>query len=89
MMKLLGNRVLVKREPKKEAEGFEAVKAIDDFTSRGVVVQVGDEVTKEDIKVGATVAFAKFSPDTHSVTVDDEEMKAVLVSDIIAIGHGG
>lgn len=86
-MDLLGNRVLVRREPEVKAEGFQAVKAVDDFTSRGVIAGIGDEVVHGGIKNGATVVFARFSPDTHTVQVDGEDMKSVLVSDIIAIVH--
>lgn len=84
MMKLLGNRVLVKREPKAETTGFAEVKAIDDFTCRGIVHGVGDEVELA-VSPGDIVLFAKFSPDTFTVDFDGEDMKSVLVSDIIAI----
>lgn len=90
-MDLLGNRVLVRREPEAKSEGFQAVKAVDDFTSRGVIAGIGDEVDTvrqgRRIEVGQTVVFARFSPDTHTVQVDGEDMKSVLVSDIIAIVH--
>ena len=90
-MELLGNRVLVRREPEAKTEGFQAVKAVDDFTSRGVIAGIGDDVDTarpdRKIEVGATVVFARFSPDTHTVHVDGEDMKSVLESDIIAIVH--
>lgn len=88
-MRLLGNRVLVKREPKVESSGFEQVQAVDDFVGRGIVVMLGDEVdavsAAPTFEVGQTVVFAKFSPDTRTIEHEGEEMKSVLVSDIIAI----
>jgi len=83
-MRLLGNRVLVKREAVEDKGGFESVKAIDDFVSRGVVYMVGED-TAFNVGVGSIVIFAKFSPDTHTITVGEEDMKSVAVSDIIAV----
>lgn len=87
-MKLLGNRVLVKRVPKPEASGFAEVKAVDDFVGSGVIVMRGDEVDSvrddRDLEIGTTIVFAKFSPDTRTIEHEGEEMKSVLVSDIIA-----
>lgn len=82
-MKILGNRVLVKREPVVEAGGFEQVKAMDQFISRGVVYKVG--VDAINIDEGSVIVFAKFSPDTHTIELEGEEYKAVAVSDIIAV----
>ena len=83
-MKILGNRVLIKREPQGEQTGFAEVKAVDDFVSRGVIHDVG-EVDRDDLRIGETVVFAKFSPDTRTIDVGGEEMKSVLVSDLLAI----
>lgn len=88
-MKLLGNRVLVKREPKAEVSGFEQVQAVDDFVGKGSIVMLGHEVDEFSVtpmfEVGQVIVFAKFSPDTRTIEHEGEEMKSVLVSDIIAI----
>lgn len=88
-MKLLGNRVLVKRIPAPESSGFAEVKAVDDFVGEGVIVMLGDEVdtasADRKLSEGMAVSFAKFSPDTRTIEHDGEEMKAVIVPDLIAI----
>lgn len=83
MIKLLGNRVLVRRIPKPEETGFAEVKAVDDFVGEGEIVMLGDGVERGDLDIGSRIVFAKFSPDTRTVDHNGEEMKAVLVSDII------
>jgi len=84
-MNILGDRVLLERVEKDTSGGFAEVKAIDDFTSNGRIVQVGEDVEHIRLIEGAEVIFAKFSPDTHTVSIEGKEMKTVAVSDIIAI----
>lgn len=100
-MKIIGERVLVERIEKEDKEGFQTVDVLDEFVSRGRIVQVGEPLVrtamtftytggvvsdvKDDLAPGNVVLFAKFSPDTQEVKVDGKDMKVVAISDIIAI----
>lgn len=41
--------------------------------------------TQSGLKVGDTILFAKYSPDTQDIEHEGEKYKVVLVSDIIAV----
>lgn len=98
-MKIIGDRVLVERIEKEKTDGFETVQVLDEFVSRGRIVKVGQPLyrgwtgstvtssdpSEDDLAVGNTILFAKFSPDTQEVKVDGKDMKVVAISDIIAI----
>lgn len=90
-MKILGERVLVKRIEKEQTDSFQTVDVIDEFVSRGRIVQLGESLTGNtssyhtDFTPGKEIIFAKFSPDTQEIKVDGELMKVVAISDIIAI----
>jgi len=73
-MNILGDRVLLERVEKDTSGGFAEVKAIDDFTSNGRIVQVGEDVEHISLIEGAEV-----------ISIEGKEMKTVAVSDIIAI----
>ena len=88
-MQILGNRVLVRKLVEEVKEGFQTVDVNDPFLNKGVVEAVGDKInyhptsytTGESKLLGATILFAKYSPDTH----DFEDKKIVSVDDILAI----
>lgn len=61
MMKIIGDRVMLERIEKEATGGFEAVEVINDFVSRGRVVQVGSPITRGYVQ-GMTMA--SFSPST-------------------------
>lgn len=94
-MKILGNRVLVKRiEQQKVEGGFSTVDVQDDFVYKGEVVALGDTLADHGlstngpitaVKVGDTIAFAKYSPDSHEIKHEDQVMKVVAYADILAV----
>lgn len=100
-MKLIGERVLVERVERENTGGFETVDVLDDFVSKGRIVQVGQPLsrgwahstmttvntapTEDDLTIGNIILFAKFSPDTQEVKVEGKDMKSVALADIIAI----
>ncbi len=87
-MKIIGNRVLVKRIEQEKKEGFETVAVQDDFIYRGKIVALGEDIrmsAQTDLKEGSTILFAKYSPDTHEIDIDGEKCKFVAVADILAV----
>ncbi len=94
-MKILGNRILIKRIKEEQKEGFNAVKVQDSFLYKGEVVLVGDGAihsqtllstpVTNNINISDTVLFAKNLPYTESVDVDGEIMKIVRIEDILAV----
>lgn len=84
-MKILGNRLLVKRCEEEVKEGFKTVDVQDNFVYKGVVVQTCLEAFKLEINDGSIIIFTKYSPDTHEVDVKGEKMKIVELSDVLAV----
>jgi len=81
-MNIIGNRVAVVPVEKEErTEGFAAVEIQDDSLYKGEVKFVGD-IT--NVKVGDTIYFAKYSPDTHEVKHEGTLYKLVNGDDILA-----
>lgn len=86
-MKVSNNYVAVEKLPEEKKEGFETVQVTDDFVYRGKVVNVPEMpvyIGNDGIKVGDTILFAKYSPDTHEIELDGKKLKFVSVRDIIA-----
>ena len=89
MIKIIGNRILVKKveAPKKEEEGFQKVEVFDDFLYKGEVVRgafVGASGLVE-VRIGDIVLFDKYSRGVHEVDVEGQKMKLVPYEDILAI----
>lgn len=73
--------------PKKEGE-FEAVQVEDDFVYKGKVAKVSDMPThlgNHQLAVGDVVVFAKYSPDSHEITLDGKKVRFVAVKDLLAV----
>ena len=86
-MKLSNNYVAVERIEEEKKEGFQTVEVQDSFVYKGRVVAVPEApvyLGNEGIGIGATIVFAKYSPDTHVLDVDGKELKFVSTRDIIA-----
>lgn len=94
-MKILGNRVLVEPLEKEVKEGFQTVEVQDSFVYKGRVEQIGEDhgviwtgSAKDYVppmKVGDTVIFQKYSPDTSEFEHEGKKYKSVQISDIIAV----
>lgn len=81
-IKILGSRVLISKLEEETTDGFQTVSAQDNFIYKGKVEQNGDSTT---FPIGSTVLFAKYSPDTHEIEVDNQKMKIININDILAI----
>lgn len=78
-MKLNDNYIAVEQLEKEVKEGFQTVDVQDNFVYKGRVKFLPDRpvyMGNEPLKLGDTVLFAKYSPDTHEV----EELKVKFVS---------
>lgn len=93
-MYILGNRVLVSPVEKEKVEGFQTVQVQDSFVYMGKVEKLGQDVLNEDkhfneelppIRIGDTIIFAKYSPDTHEIEHEGKKFKSVKVEDILAV----
>lgn len=83
-IKIHGDRVLVEKvekEPAKEGE-FQTVDVTDSFVYKGRIVKCPDLLL--NFKVGDTIVYAKYSPDTHDLELDGRKLKFVNVTDILA-----
>lgn len=84
-MKILGNRILVRKCPVEKKEGFTTVDVQDDFVYKGIIVESCLDAFKVGVKEGDIVLFAKYSPDTHEIDVEGEKMKVVRWDDVLAV----
>lgn len=87
-MKLLGNRLLVSPLEKEVKEGFTTVDVQDSFVYKGKIEQFCSEIDPNMNtigKIGDTIIFAKYSPDTHEFEEGGKKYKSVLISDVIAV----
>lgn len=80
------NYILVAKLPKEKTEGFEAVEVEDSSVYSGIVVKLPKRpvyMGNEHVKLGDKVIFAKYSPDTHLITRDGEELKYINTNDLL------
>lgn len=93
-MYILGNRVLVSPVEKEKTEGFQTVEVQDSFTYKGRIEKLGQDVLNEykhygeelpPLRIGDTILFAKYSPDTHEIEHEGTKFKSVKVEDILAV----
>lgn len=87
-MRISSRYIGVEQIEKAEATGFERVDVVDDFIYKGRVVLLPDEpkyIDSDIIKIGDTVLFAKYSPDTHEVEHEGKKYKFILATDILAV----
>ena len=88
-MNISNNRIVVEKiEDEKQEGGFEMVNVQDSYTYRGKVVFLPEApvyMGNEPVKVGDTVLFAKYSPDTHELEIDGKKLKFVKTEDLLAV----
>ena len=87
-MQISNNYVVVEKLEEVKKEGFEVVNIQDNFVCRGKVVNIPEApiyMGNERVMLGSTILFAKYSPDTHEVDLEDKKVKFINVSDILAI----
>lgn len=83
-MKIIGNRILVAPLDKEATDGFQTVEVQDDFVYKGRVEQIRF-MTLDQIHVGDTILFAKYSPDSHEVTHEGKKYKIIKFEDVLAV----
>jgi co-chaperonin GroES (HSP10) len=90
-MKILGNRVLVSKVEEPQGDGFKTVEVQDSFVNKGKIESIGEHIVDNMInkelvvKIGDTILFAKYSPDTQEIEHEGKKMKIVGVEDILAV----
>ena len=89
MIKIIGNRILVKRveAPTSVEDGFQKVEVFDDFLYKGEVVSVGEYANADTKKLvkGDVVLFDKYSRSVHEVDFQGQKMKLVPYEDVLAV----
>lgn len=87
-MMISNNYVLVARHEEEKKEGFQAVEVQDNFVYKGKVLQVSEApvfMGNRQVGPGDVILFAKYSPDTHLLDLEGDEVKFVSVKDILAV----
>ena len=83
-MKVSNSHIVVEKLEKEVQDGFQTVEVQDDFVFKGKVTLLPEcpvFIGNEHIKLGDTVIFAKYSPDTHEI----DGKKFVSTKDILAV----
>lgn len=87
-MSLSNKYILVSSVEEKPQEGFHAVKVEDSSIYKGIVKDVPDQpvfLSNHQLVKGDTVIFAKYSPNTHRIERDGEELKYIAVEDLLEV----
>jgi len=82
------NYILVSKIKEEVKEGFQVAAVEDSSTYMGMVKQIPDRpvyLGNYVVNVGDKVVFAKYSPDTHLITRDGEELKYINVNDLLEV----
>lgn len=86
---MLSNKyILVGKPEEKEEEGFKTVKVEDSSIYTGVVralPEIPVYMGNKQIVVGDTVIFAKYSPNTHRIERNGEELKYIAIEDLLEV----
>lgn len=91
-MQISNNYIVVEKLEEEAKEGFKAVEVQDNYVYKGKVTLIPEVpvfMGNQQIGVGDVVLFAKYSPDTHEIDLQEEGMphkvKFVATSDILAV----
>lgn len=89
-MKISNGYVAVSKiiEPKTDADSFETVEVQDSSLFKGKVEHLPAEpvfMGNDQVAIGDIIYFAKYSPDTHDLKVEGEDLKFVSTRDILAV----
>lgn len=79
--------IVVERVAEEEKKGFQTVEAQDSFVYKGrvyVLPEMPVYLGSRQIAIGDVVVFAKYSPDTHDITLNEKKVKFVKIEDILA-----
>lgn len=87
-MQISKDYIVVEKLEQEKQEGFKTVEVQDNFVYKGKVTFLPDVplfMGNYDIKLGDTVMFTKYSPDTHEVTEEGKTVKFIKICDILAV----
>lgn len=87
-MQISNKYIVVEKLEEQVKDGFKTVEVQDNYVYKGKVAQIPELavfITGQDIKVGDTVLFAKYSPDTHEIDLDGKKVKFVAINDVLAV----
>jgi co-chaperonin GroES (HSP10) len=87
-MDISNKYVVVEKLEEEVKDGFQTVDVQDNFVYKGkvkILPSMPVFMTDTQLKIGDTVLFAKYSPDTHEVDLDGQKIKFVAISDLLAM----
>lgn len=82
------NYVVVKKLEEEKKEGFVTADVVDNFLYKGVVENIPEApvyMGNDKLQVGDVIMFAKYSPDTHEIELEDVRYKFIHKNDILAV----
>jgi len=86
-MILNSNYIAVERVYEPEKEGFQTVEVMDPSIFKGKVTHLPGQpvyLSNDTLSIGDIVLFAKYSPDTHEITIGDQVLKFINTRDLLA-----
>jgi co-chaperonin GroES (HSP10) len=87
-MKINSQYIVVTKQEEPPKEGYQTVAIQDSFVYKGIVKLLPEApqyVDNHQLAVGDTVMFAKYSPDTHEMDLENDKVKFVKTSDVLAV----
>lgn len=87
-MTISAHYICVEKIEKEAVEGFQTVEVQDDFVYKGKITHIPGAPTyigNKQLEEGDVVLFAKYSPDTHTIEIEDKQVKFVSLRDVLAV----
>ncbi len=86
---MLNNKyILVSKVSEEKKEGFQVVAVEDASIYQGIVFDLPEipvYIGNHELVRGDTVIFAKYSPNTHLIQRDGQELKYIAVEDLLEV----
>ena len=87
-MQISFKHVLLEKAQDEVRDGFQTVEPTDSFIYKGKVIglpSVPVYVSDRHLLLGDIVLFAKYSPDTIELDLEDHKVKFVRIEDLLAV----
>lgn len=87
-MQISNNYIVVDKVEDEKKDGFQTISVQDSSVYKGKVINLPEApvcMGNRFVNLGDIVLFAKYSPDTHEIDLEDKKVKFVKISDILCV----
>lgn len=87
-MQISNKYIVVEKFIEEKKEGFQIVEIQDNYVYKGkikMLPEISVYIGNKQLAIGDIILFAKYSPDTQEIEIDNNKLKFIRIEDILLV----